>query len=44
VKLIYGEEYKPWSTSLRYISPGCISLQPPVVSSFIDPNIFLSTL
>jgi hypothetical protein len=35
---ILGEEYKPCSSSL------CSFLQPPVISSLLDPNILLSTL
>jgi hypothetical protein len=35
---ILGEEYKPCSSSL------CSFLQPPVTSSLLGPNIFLSTL
>jgi hypothetical protein len=35
---ILGEEYKPCSSSL------CNFLQPPVTSSLLGPNIFLSTL
>ena len=44
VTLISGEEYKPWSSSFHCVSPDRVSLQPPVVSSVLDPNIFLSTL
>jgi hypothetical protein len=39
VNLISGEEYKPWRSSFH-----CISFQPPLVYSFLDPNIFPSTL
>ena len=45
VNLISGEEYKPWRrSSFDCISSDCISFQPPVVYSFLDPNIFPSTL
>ena len=36
--IIFGKEYKPWSSSL------CSFLQCPVNSSHLDVNIFLSTL
>lgn len=37
-QIIPGEEHKSWSPSL------CYFLQSPMTSSFLDPNIFLSTL
>jgi len=44
VNPISGEEYKPWRSTFQCIYPDCISFQPPIVHSFLDPNIFLSTI
>jgi hypothetical protein len=38
IPIIFGEEYTLWRSSL------CNVLQPPVTSSLLGPNIFLSTL
>jgi hypothetical protein len=38
ILIILGKQYKIWSSSL------CSIFQPPITSSFFDPDILLSTL